>query len=105
MQVIQVPLNHADPTLDNRIRYDVPNVAQEAAHTPRLDTVNITESTGVQYCEHTADLIKAVGVTTSTKLENSAYMEIVLKLNRMYPLWHKKQRTHHGLEQRIFMKV
>ena len=61
---------HCSKICPDRIRYDVPNVAQVAAHTPKLGTVNITESTGVQYCEHTADLIKVIGVTASTNLEN-----------------------------------
>ena len=61
-------------------------MTQEAAHTPRLGTINIGESTGVQYCEHTADLIKTVGVTASTKLENPAYIVNSVNIEQNVPI-------------------
>ena len=49
-------------------------MAHKAAHTQRLGTYNMYESTGVQSLEHTADLIKVGGVTRNMSLEKSPSM-------------------------------
>jgi hypothetical protein len=92
---------HCSKICPDRIRYDVRNVAQEAAHTPQLGTVHTTESTGVHPCEHTTDLLKVGGVTTSTNLENSADIGNSVKYEQNIPI--VAQETAHTPRLGIFI--
>ena len=54
-----------------KFKQNIPIVAQEAAHTPRLGACIMYESISVQSLEHTADLRKVGGVTRSPNLERT----------------------------------